>query len=67
MTLKIERVFEKTNYIFSPKLAKRAMNWVSKKDHNKTKKFYMRKKFIKKIKSLYTMSNLCVVIEIIAS
>ena len=32
MTLKIERVFEKTNKILSQKLAKRAMNLVTKKD-----------------------------------
>ena len=34
MTLKIERVFEKTNQILSKKLAKRAMNLATKKDHN---------------------------------
>ena len=34
MTLKIERVFEKTNIILIQKLAKMAMNLVSKKDHN---------------------------------
>ena len=44
MTLKIERVFEKINNIFSQKLAKRAMNLVTKKDHNKCKISYMRKK-----------------------
>ena len=32
--------------IFSPKLAKRAMNLVSKKDHNQCQIFYMRKKNI---------------------
>ena len=34
MTLTIERVFEKTNIILSKKLAKCAMNLVSKKDNN---------------------------------
>ena len=34
MTLTIERVFEKTNKVLSKKLAKCAMNLVSKKDHN---------------------------------
>ena len=52
----------------SQKLAKRAINLVSKKDHNQCKNSYMRKKYIFcKIKSLYTINNLCVVIEIIAS
>ena len=46
MTLKIERVFEKTNTILSQKLAKRAMNLVTKKDHNQCKISYMRKKYI---------------------
>ena len=46
MTLKIERVFEKTNKMLSQKLAKRAMNLVSKKDHNQCKNYYMRKKYI---------------------
>ena len=46
MTLKIERVFEKTNTILSQKLAKRAMNLVTKKDHKKCKISYMRKKYI---------------------
>ena len=44
MTLKIGRVFEKTNKLFSQKLAKRAMNLVSKKDHNQCKYSYTRKK-----------------------
>ena len=34
MTLKIERVIEKTNTILSQKLAKRAINLLGKKDHN---------------------------------
>ena len=68
MTLKIERVFEKTNKIFSQELAKRAMNLVFKKDHNHYKNIYVRKKYIfLKIKLLYTINNLCVVIEIITS
>ena len=68
MTLKIERLFEKTNKILMQKLAKKAMNLVSKKDHNQCKISYMRKKYIfGKIKSLYTINNLCVVIEIIAT
>ena len=46
MILKIERVFEKTNKILSQKLAKRAMNLVSKKDHNQCQISYMRKKYI---------------------
>ena len=45
MTLKIYRVFEKTNIILSKKLAKMAMNFVSKKDHNQCKISYMRKKY----------------------
>ena len=66
MTFKIERVFKKRNKMLSHKLAKRAMNLVSKKEH---KNAYMRKKciFFCKIKSLYTIINLCVVIKIIAS
>ena len=44
MTLKIEGVFEKINNILSQKLAKRAMNLLTKKDHNKCKISYMRKK-----------------------
>ena len=43
MTLKIKRVFEKTNMILSQKVAKWAMNLVSKKDHNQCKISYMRK------------------------
>ena len=46
MTLTIERVFEKTNIILSQKLAKWAMNLVSKKDHNQCKISYLRKKYI---------------------
>ena len=46
MTLKIEKVFEKTNKILSQKLVKRAMNLVTKKCHNKFKISYMRKKYI---------------------
>ena len=34
MTLKIERIFEKTNNILSQKLAKRAMSLINKKYHN---------------------------------
>ena len=68
MTLKIEIVFEKTNKILSPKLVKWAMNLLSKKDHKQCKNPYMRNFFCCcKIKSLYTINNLCVVIEIIAS
>ena len=67
-TLKIERVFEKTNIILSQKLSKWTMNLVSKKDHNQCKISYMRKKYIFcKIKSLYAINNLCVEIELIAS
>ena len=46
MTLKIERVIKKTNIILIQKLAKMAMNLVSKKDHNQCKISYMRKKNI---------------------
>ena len=46
MILKIEGVFEKTNIILSQKLAKWAMNLVSKKDHKQCKISYMRKKYI---------------------
>ena len=68
MTLKIERVFEKTNTILSQKLAKRARKLVPKNDHNQGKISYMRKKYIFcKIISLYTMNNLCVVIKVVAS
>ena len=42
MTLKIERVFEKTNIILSQKLFKWATNLVSKKDHNQCKISYMK-------------------------
>ena len=45
-TLKIERIFEKTNIILSQKLSKWAMNLVSKKDHNQCKISYMRNKYI---------------------
>ena len=68
MILKIDRAFEKTNKILSQKLAKRAMNLVSKKDHKQCKISHMRKKYIFcKIISLYTIINLCVVIEICAT
>jgi hypothetical protein len=40
MTLKIELIFEKINKILSQKLAKRAMNLLTKKDHNKCKISY---------------------------
>ena len=44
------------------------MNLLSKKDNNQCKNSYMRKNtFFCRIKSLYTINNLCVVIEIIAS
>ena len=44
------------------------MNLVSKKDRNHYKISYMKKNtFFCKIKSLYTLNNLCVVIKIIAS
>ena len=46
MTLNFEREFEKTNKILSQKLAKRAKNLVSKKDHYKCKISNMRKKLI---------------------
>ena len=46
MTLKIERVFEKTNIILIKKLAKMAMNLFSKKDRNQCKISYIRKKYI---------------------
>ena len=68
MTLKTERVFEKTNIIFSQKLVKWAMNLVRKKDHNRCKISYMRKiTFFCKIHSLHTINNLCVEIELTAS
>ena len=68
MTLKIERVFEKRKKKLSHKLAKRAMNLGTKKDHNQCKISYMRKKYIFcKFISLFTNNNICVVIEIIAS
>ena len=44
--LKIKGVFEEINNILSQKLAKRAMNLLTKKDHNKCKISYMRKKSI---------------------
>ena len=46
MTLKIEGVFEKKNKILSQKLAKRALNLASKRDHNQCKISYTRKKYI---------------------
>ena len=66
MTLKIERVFEKTNIILSQKLVKWARNLVSKKDHHQCKISYMRKItfFFCKIRSLHTIHNLCVEIEL---
>ena len=69
MTLKFEGVFENINNILSQKLAKRDMKLLTKKDHNKCKISYIRKKviFFCKIISLYTITNLCVVIEIYAS
>ena len=45
MTLKIERVFEKTNIILSQKLSKWVMNLESKKNHNQCKISYMRKTY----------------------
>ena len=44
MTFKIKGVFEQINNILSQKLAERAMNLLTKKDHNKCKISYMRKK-----------------------
>ena len=68
LTLKIKRVFEKTNIILSIKLAKRAMNLRSKKDYNQCKISYMRQNYIFfMIETLYTINNLSEVIEIIAS
>ena len=68
MTLKIEQVFEKINKILSQNMAKRAMNLLTKKDHNKCKISFMKKKlFSFKIISLYTINSPCVVIEIYAS
>ena len=46
MTLKIEKVIEKTNIIWSQKLVKWAYNLVSKKDHNQCKISYMTRKYI---------------------
>ena len=46
MTFKIEGVFEKTNKILSQKLAKRAMNLASKRDHNQCKNFLYGEKYI---------------------
>ena len=46
MTLKIERVFEKTNKILSKKLAKMAMKSVTKMNQCQCKISYMRKKYI---------------------
>ena len=43
MTLNIERVFEKTNIIFSQKQSKLAMNLASKNDNNQCQISYMRK------------------------
>ena len=42
MTLKIGQIFEKINNISSQKLAKKDMNLVTKKDHNKCKISYMK-------------------------
>ena len=70
MTLKIEGEFEeeKNEQILSQKLAKRTMNLVSKNDHNQCKISNMGENtFFCKIKSLYTINNLCVVLEIIAN
>ena len=60
-TMKIKRVFEKTNKNFGQKLAKRAMNLVSEKDHNQCKIAYKKKKkYISlKIESLYNFKPLC--------
>ena len=44
MTLKIKGVFEKMKKILSQKLAKRARNLASKRDHNQYKISYMRNK-----------------------
>ena len=67
MIWKIEGVFEKTNIILSKKLAKWAMNLVSKKDQNNAKFLTWGKNtFFCKIKSLYTINNLCMEIELIA-
>ena len=68
MTLKIERVFEEEEkHILSQKLVKRAMNLVTKKGKNKCKISYEEKYIFCMIISLYTINNLCVVIEIYAS
>ena len=44
LTLKIERVFEKTNIILSQKLANRPINLESKKGHNQCKNFIHKEK-----------------------
>ena len=46
MTLKIQRLFEKRKEKINQKWAKRAMNLVSKKNHNKCKISYMRENII---------------------
>ena len=45
MTLKIEQVIEKITKFWVKNWPKRAMNLVTKKDHNKCKSSYTRKKF----------------------
>ena len=59
---------KKRNRSLSQKLAKRVMNLASKKDHNQCIISYIWKRYIFcKVKSLYTINTLCVVIESIAS
>ena len=68
VTLQFPHPEQQKNNILSQKLDKRAMNLLTKKDNSKCKISYMRKKyFFCKIISLYTINNICVVIEIIAS
>ena len=65
ITLKIEGVFKKINNILSQKLAKGAMNLLTPQQ---IQNFLHKEKvnFFCKIISLYTINNLCVVIEIYA-
>ena len=69
MNLKNERVFEKTNKMLCQKLAKMAMNLVTKKEQYPNANFlnWGKNTFICKIISVYTINNLCVVIEISAT
>ena len=69
MTLKIERVFEKNKQYVESKTGQKGYEFSNQIGPQPMQNFLHEEKihFFCKIKSLYTINNLCVLIEIIAS